>query len=65
MTKLLLNVEEAAEVIGVRRSTLYQLLTAGEIESVRVGRSRRIPVDALESYVARLREREAAGTASS
>jgi excisionase family DNA binding protein len=34
---------------------MYELLAAGEIDSVHVGRLRRVPVDALTSYVARLR----------
>lgn len=62
MTKLLLDVDEAAEALGVRRTHLYQLLSRGELESVKLGRSRRIPVGALEEYVARLRDEARAGT---
>jgi excisionase family DNA binding protein len=64
--KLLYDVDEASAVIGVKRTKLYQLLAAGEIESVSIGRSRRVPVEALQDYVERLRaaardERELAG----
>jgi excisionase family DNA binding protein len=38
---------------------LYALISSGEIESVPVGRLRRVPVDALHEYVARLRETNA------
>jgi excisionase family DNA binding protein len=55
MTKLLLSVEEACEIVGVKRSKLYELLTSGEIESVKIGKSRRVPVGALTAYVERLR----------
>jgi excisionase family DNA binding protein len=65
MEKLGLSVDEAAEVIGIGRSVLYALVTAGEIESVKIGRRRVIPVDAVERYfdslVAAARD-EAAGT---
>jgi excisionase family DNA binding protein len=30
---------------------MYALITAGEVESVRIGRLRRVPADALERYV--------------
>lgn len=62
-TKLLLDVDEAAEALGVKRTHLYQLLGRGELESVKIGRSRRVPVGALEDYVARLREQSRAETA--
>lgn len=52
---MLLTVDEACERIGVKRSKLYELITSDSIESVTIGRARRIPVDALEEYVARLR----------
>ena len=54
-SRLLLKPEEAAEVLGIGRSTLYELLAAGHIESVQIGRSRRIPMAALDEYVQRLR----------
>ena len=53
---LLLKVEEAAQRLGIGRSSMYRLLTAGEVESVRVGGLRRIPVPCLEEYVDRLRQ---------
>jgi len=47
---------EAARLLGVGRSTAYELLATGELESVHIGRSRRVPVVAVENYVARLRQ---------
>lgn len=52
---LLLRPEEAAGVLGIGRSTLYELLAAGALESVLIGKSRRVPVAALADYVAGLR----------
>jgi excisionase family DNA binding protein len=52
--RLLLRPEEAAEALSVSRTTLYGLLASGEIQSVKVGGLRRIPVEALENYVMHL-----------
>jgi excisionase family DNA binding protein len=60
MDKLLLTHEETAEVLGICRSKVYELLRAGAIESVRIGASRRIPVAAVTEYVERLRREAAA-----
>ena len=51
---VLLTVEAAAEQLSFSRTRMYQLLKNGEIESVKVGRLRRIPADALTVYVRRL-----------
>jgi excisionase family DNA binding protein len=53
--RLVLTVEEAAERLGIGRTMMYALITAGEVESVRIGRLRRVPTDALERYVSGLR----------
>ena len=58
MEKLLLTTKEAAEVLGIGRSTVYELMYAGHLESVRIGAARRIPTVALEEFVRRLREQE-------
>lgn len=50
----LLTVEEAALRLSIGRTTMYALLKDGQINSVRVGRLRRIPVEALAEYTARL-----------
>jgi len=55
VNKLLLTPAEAAEQLGLGRSTVYELLATGELESICIGRARRIPRDALDGYVARLR----------
>ncbi|WP_239348322.1 helix-turn-helix domain-containing protein [Frankia sp. Cj5] len=54
MHTLLLTATEAADLLGVSRATVYELLNAGQLESVRIGRSRRIPRAALVAYVDRL-----------
>jgi excisionase family DNA binding protein len=51
---LLLTVKEAAVLIGVGRTTLYKLMDTGDIVSVRVGSSRRIPLTSVYEFVDRL-----------
>jgi excisionase family DNA binding protein len=51
--KLLLKPTEAAEAIGIGRSKVYELLARGELPSIRVGASVRVPVEALRAWIAR------------
>jgi excisionase family DNA binding protein len=62
--RLLLSVVQAAGVLGVGRTTAYQLIRAGELEVVHVGRSVRVPADALPDLVRRLRTGRPAGAAA-
>ena len=58
MDKLLLTVQEAANRLSMSRAALYPSVMGGEIESICIGRSRRIPLDALTAYVERQRAAE-------
>lgn len=51
-SKLLLTVPEVAQRLSLGRSFVYQLVMKGEIRSIKVGRARRIPVTALEQFIA-------------
>jgi len=53
---LVLTIEEAAERLCIGRTLMYSLVKAGAVESVCIGRLRRIPLDALEGFLRRLRE---------
>jgi len=55
MEKQLLSISEAQEVLGIRRSTIYGLMDRGELESVRIGRRRLVPVQSIEAYIEGLR----------
>jgi excisionase family DNA binding protein len=57
---LLLKPEEAARVLNVSRTSLYEMLARGELPSLTIGRSRRVPAEALRRWVAE-RAREQAG----
>lgn len=51
---LLVCPEDAARVLGIGRTKVYELIRRGELRSVRVDGLRRIPVAALVEYVKRL-----------
>jgi excisionase family DNA binding protein len=52
--QLLFRPEEAAQVLGVGRSMLYELLRSGALRSVKIGSCRRVSATALAEYVDRL-----------
>ena len=54
MEKLLLSPSEAAAHLSVGRSKVYELMRLGQLRSVKIGGSRRIPRAALTDFVASL-----------
>ena len=48
---LLVSVEQAAALLALGRSSIYQLINEGEIEPVKIGRSVRFVVAELEQFV--------------
>jgi excisionase family DNA binding protein len=48
---MLLTVKQAADLLGMGRSTIYELIDAGELGSVKRGASRRIPLKAIHEYI--------------
>ncbi|MFD8695360.1 helix-turn-helix domain-containing protein [Kitasatospora purpeofusca] len=50
---VLLKPEEAAEMLRIGRSKLYELLAARELTSIKIGRSRRIRPDDITAYIER------------
>jgi excisionase family DNA binding protein len=52
---LLLTVPEAAATLRISRAQAYILIARGELESVRIGASRRVPAAALSAFVEQLR----------
>ncbi len=50
--ELLLRVDIAAERLAVSRATLYRMVQRGELPIVRIGSAVRIPVSALERWLA-------------
>ena len=54
--RLLYTPEQTAHVTNLSRSAVFRLIATGELESVKVGRARRITRDGIERFVDRLRE---------
>ncbi|HAS12864.1 MAG TPA: transcriptional regulator [Acidimicrobiaceae bacterium] len=52
---MLLRIPEAGQLLGLGRTTMYELIGAGEVEVVHIGRAARIPFDSVERFVDRLR----------
>lgn len=63
-TLALLPVEEAARRLSLGRTFTFALIASGELESVTVGRLRRVPAQAIADYVARLRTSQNTRTAA-
>lgn len=59
LTKLLLTPEEAAQVLGIGRTKVYELMLSNALESVKIGASRRIPIQSLSTFVDALRAQSA------
>ena len=55
--KLLLNVDEAAHLLGCRRTYLYGMIQRGELPVVKLGRLTRVPAAAVEGFVRERLER--------
>lgn len=53
--RLLLTVEEAAEALSLGKTKAYELIRDGQLSTVRIGRARRVPIEALDAFVASLR----------
>lgn len=56
VNRLLLSLTDGADVLGVKRSTMYVLIAQGEVEAVRIGGRRLVTVESLERYVDRLKQ---------
>jgi excisionase family DNA binding protein len=50
--RLAYSITETAEALGVSRDLVYDILRAGALKSVRVGRRRLVSAEALKAYLA-------------
>ena len=49
------RVNDAARMIGIGRTKLYELISSGELETIKIGKSTRITTASLQRLVARHR----------
>jgi excisionase family DNA binding protein len=48
--KLLYDPREAAGLLSISRTKVYELMASGQLLSIRIGRSRRIPAEELRRF---------------
>jgi excisionase family DNA binding protein len=53
--QLLLTIEQAAHRLAIGRTKLLELITAGHIETVHIGRARRVVATSVANYYEQLR----------
>jgi excisionase family DNA binding protein len=50
----LLAIQQATFELGIGRSALYELIAAGKLKTVKLGRRRLVPREAIEEFIAGL-----------
>lgn len=63
MEKILLRPIEAAEMLGLSRAQVYALCSRGELPSIRLGTSVRLPADAVLAHIEALKREALSGVA--
>lgn len=49
--KLLLTINEAAQALSLSLRFVYHLVLTHQIQTIKIGRSRRVPVTALQAFI--------------
>jgi excisionase family DNA binding protein len=52
----LLRVEEAARLLNIGRAAVYDLIRSGRLQSLKIGKSRRVPREAIDRVITQLIE---------
>jgi excisionase family DNA binding protein len=55
MSRLLYSIPDAADELSVSARVLERLIKEGEVDTVKIGRRRLVPAEALADYIERLR----------
>ena len=55
MQPRLLTPEQAARLLAISRSKIYELMRAGRLDAIKIDGSRRVPVEAVDEFIARAR----------
>ena len=53
---ILITVDEAAAMLSIGRTVAWELVRTHKIKSVKIGRTRRVPLSAIEDYIRYLME---------
>ena len=54
MAQVLLTVQQVADRLSLSKSKTYDLVIKGEIDSIKIGRNRRVLAAALDKFVERM-----------
>jgi excisionase family DNA binding protein len=54
LNKKLLTTTEVQEMLSIGRTRVFSLIASGQLRSVLIGASRRIPTDAVEEFIQEL-----------
>jgi len=65
LRRMLLKPREVCQLTGLGKSMVYELMAAGVIPCVRIGRCVRVPADRLREWIEQLQGRETPGRESS
>ena len=57
--KVLVNVDELAKILSIGRTAAWELVRKRKVKSVKIGRTRRVPLTAIDEYVKQLLEEAA------
>jgi excisionase family DNA binding protein len=57
---ILVSVADAARMLSIGRTAAWELVRKQKIKSVKIGRTRRVPIAAIQDYIERLLEEDAA-----
>ena len=52
MDPLALTIAETARMLGLSRATVYSLTRSGDLPSIKIGRAVRVPINALNEWLA-------------
>jgi excisionase family DNA binding protein len=53
---LAVRIPQAAQMLGIGKSTLYEIIASGEIETIKIGRSTVVPIESLRSFLLQRRK---------
>jgi excisionase family DNA binding protein len=48
---VLFTTSQTAEIMNISRTKVYELMNKGELDSLRIGRSRRISTNQIETFI--------------
>lgn len=52
----LLAIKQVIYELGISRTAIYELIECGKLKTVKIGRRRLVPIEAIEEFIASLRK---------